>query len=360
MERIHKFFNRKLRTLIFFITTKCQLKCKHCFYSSELNNPKIKELTLEEIEKIAEKIPTLEYLQLSGGEPFLREDIVEILEIFFKRGIKKAMIPTNGFLTKKIIHQAERMKKKNFIFSIMISIDGFEDVHNEIRGMNCFNNAMETFEGLKKLGIEVGFNVSLSKLNYSTYIDLIKFLKEKTNNIDPILVRAKPEITLSPEEFNKIKSKVEELSFSNLTPFNKTDSGGTYEGTEETKGITVKLVGQYGSVFFMYQTLSEKRTGTWNINATEEQSSTVTGQLVTKSAFQGSGFGFHLNAGSSLTFELGFMGYYQRNYRRESFVPDSGSNDISDEVIAQEIANSIDTKSQILFPYFTLTVGYSF
>jgi len=146
----------------------------------------------------------------------------------------------------------------------------------------------------------------------------------------------------------------------NLTPFNKTDSGGTYEGTEETKGITVKLVGQYGSVFFMYQTLSEKRTGTWNINATEEQSSTVTGQLVTKSAFQGSGFGFHLNAGSSLTFELGFMGYYQRNYRRESFVPDSGSNDISDEVIAQEIANSIDTKSQILFPYFTLTVGYSF
>ena len=219
MKQISKFFNRKLRTLIFFITTKCQLKCKHCFYSSELNNPKIKELTLDEIEKIAEKIPTLEYLQLSGGEPFLRNDIVEILEIFFKRGIRKAMIPTNGFLTKKIIQQAERMKKKNFVFSIMISIDGFEDIHNNIRGMDCFKNAMETFEGLKKLGIDVGFNVSLSKLNYSTYIDLIKFLKKKTDNIDPILVRAKPEITLSPEEFNKIKSHVEKISFSCLTPF---------------------------------------------------------------------------------------------------------------------------------------------
>jgi len=217
----HKFFNRKLRTLIFFITTKCQLKCKHCFYSSELNNPEVNELTLKEIEKIADKIPSLEYVQISGGEPFLRNDLIEVMEIFFKRGIKKIMIPSNGYLTKKIVSQAKIMKQKGFYFSIMISIDGFKDIHNKIRGTDCFDKAMHTFDELNKLGIETGFNVSLSKLNYDSYIDLIKFLKTKTENIDPILVRAKPGVMLSAEEFKKIRPELEKLSFRNLTPFYK-------------------------------------------------------------------------------------------------------------------------------------------
>lgn len=220
MPNPSKFFKRRLRTIIFFVTSKCPLYCKHCFYNAELNQP-IKELSLEEIEKIADNIKGLEYLQLSGGEPFVREDIPEIAEIFFKRGLKKLIIPTNGYLTEQVIKQAEKMKQAGYNFSITVSIDGFMGTHNSIRGKNCFDNAMRTFDRLKELGIETGFIVSLSKLNYSDYISLIKFLKEKTDNIDPVLVRAKPNIMLSVEEFEKIRPELENLAYGNLTPFYK-------------------------------------------------------------------------------------------------------------------------------------------
>lgn len=220
IKKIDKFLHPKLRTLIFFVTTRCPLKCKHCFYSSELNQ-NIGELTLEEIRKISKNLPDLELLQLSGGEPFIREDIVEILEIFFKNGIKKATIPTNGFFTDITIKKVKEMLNKTFNIQIMISIDGNRELHNSIRGRDCFDKALKTFDELKKLGINVGFNVALSKLNYEHYIELLKFLKQRTNNIDPILVRAKSDVMLSLEEFRKIIPDINKLIYSNLKPFYK-------------------------------------------------------------------------------------------------------------------------------------------
>ena len=216
----HKFFDRRLRTLIYFVTTKCPLKCKHCFYNSELNQ-KMDELSLEEITKIARNLPDLELLQLSGGEPFLREDLVEIVEVFFKNGLKKVTIPTNGFFTKSTLEKVKKMQEKKFNFQIMVSIDGFRDVHNKIRGRDCFDNALETFDELKKRGVNVGFNVALSKMNYDYFEDLLKFLKKRTNNIDPILVRAKPDVMLSADEFERIIPLLEKLTFRGLSRFYK-------------------------------------------------------------------------------------------------------------------------------------------
>jgi len=219
MVKISRFFKRRLRTLIFFVTTKCPLKCKHCFYTKELNNSQVKELSLKEIEKISNNLPYLEYLQLSGGEPFARDDITEIAEIFFRRGLKKLIIPTNGYLQESAIKQARKMKEKGYNFSINVSIDGFEETHNSIRGKNCFNRALETFDKLKEMKVETGFIVSLSKLNYEGYLDLIKFLKKRTNNIDSVLVRAKPGIMLTADEFNKIRPELERLTCDHLSKF---------------------------------------------------------------------------------------------------------------------------------------------
>jgi len=239
-----KFFNRNLRTIIFFVTSRCPLSCKHCFYNSELNQP-IKELSLTEIERIANNLKHLEYLQLSGGEPFVRNDIPEIAEIFFKRGLKKLIIPTNGYLTEQVIKQAEKMKKAGYNFSITISLDGFKKIHNSIRGRDCFNNAMETFDRLNKLKIETGFIVSLSKLNYTEYISLIKFLKTKTDKIDPVLVRAKPNIMLSVQEFEKIRPDIEKLVYSKLTPYYKAHKhllNNIYLGVMKGKPVPYKCL----------------------------------------------------------------------------------------------------------------------
>lgn len=218
-KQINKFFNKELRTLIFFVTTKCPLRCKHCFYANELNK-NLDELNLDEIKKIISKLPYLETIQLSGGEPFMRGDIVEIIKIFADNGVKKVGIPTNGYFTNQIISKVKEIKKLKIDLSISISIDGFRDLHNEIRRRDCWDNAMQTFKELKKLGIKIGFDVALSKLNYSSIIELIKFLrKQKPRNITIIIVRAKPNIMLSAEEFKKIRPEVEKLTFEYYNPF---------------------------------------------------------------------------------------------------------------------------------------------
>ena len=67
-------------SLIFFVTSKSNLLCKHCFYWEELNLPK-NELSLEEIEKVARSLPNLLTVSLTGGEPYLRPDLPQIVAL---------------------------------------------------------------------------------------------------------------------------------------------------------------------------------------------------------------------------------------------------------------------------------------
>ena len=97
--------------VIFFVTNKCNSKCKHCFYWRNLNSNK-NELTLEEIDKITKNSGKIQVLLLSGGEPFLRKDLFEIISLFIKNaGVKVISIPTNAILTKEIKEQTERLIK---------------------------------------------------------------------------------------------------------------------------------------------------------------------------------------------------------------------------------------------------------
>ncbi len=222
MKKISRFKNKPLENLIFFVTSKCPLNCKHCFYRAELNK-KINELSLNEIEKIAKNLPHLKHVQLSGGEPFVRKDLTQVIKIFQKYGVKKIGIPTNGFFTSLVVKKCKEIKKLGIDFSINVSIDGFKPLHNKIRGKPCFDKAIETFKQLKKLGIETGFNVSLSKLNYSSYLDLLKYLKSlNPDYINVIIVRAKPDIQITAEQFKKIKPEIESLTLKYKNKFYKT------------------------------------------------------------------------------------------------------------------------------------------
>ena len=54
---------------IFFITSKCNLRCRHCFYAENLNKPD-SELSIDEIEKISQNMNDLLWFSMTGGEPF--------------------------------------------------------------------------------------------------------------------------------------------------------------------------------------------------------------------------------------------------------------------------------------------------
>lgn len=87
---------RKLESIFLFVTGRCNAKCAMCFYAQEMDK-KQPDLTFDEIKKISETAGQFNRLWISGGEPTLREDLPEILELFYKNNhIKDVNIPTNG------------------------------------------------------------------------------------------------------------------------------------------------------------------------------------------------------------------------------------------------------------------------
>ncbi|MBI4698269.1 MAG: radical SAM protein, partial [Nitrospirae bacterium] len=110
--------------LIFFVTNRCNAKCRHCFYWKNLN--KKEELSLDEIENISKKLGTVQVLLLSGGEPVLRDDLPEIISMFIKNnGSKVVSIPTNALLPEEVERVVERLATHftDITFSINPSID---------------------------------------------------------------------------------------------------------------------------------------------------------------------------------------------------------------------------------------------
>ena len=68
--------------LTFFLTSRCNLRCEHCFYWKELDADHSNELKIDEIKKIAQSLPRLLVLSITGGEPFVRKDICDVVSTF--------------------------------------------------------------------------------------------------------------------------------------------------------------------------------------------------------------------------------------------------------------------------------------
>ena len=91
---------KRLKLVIFFITSVCNAKCRTCFYWEELNQRG--DLTWDEIQKLSGTMPHFTDLWLSGGEPMLRRELADILHLFYiNNGIRWVNLPTNGLLPQR-------------------------------------------------------------------------------------------------------------------------------------------------------------------------------------------------------------------------------------------------------------------
>lgn len=182
-------------SIVFFVTNKCNLKCNHCFYWGELNTKK-EELVLEQIKKITNSLKDCYSILLTGGEPFLREDLVEVCEILDDR-FRTLKIATNGFISERIFQVTSNILHRcNFYdVSVQLSIDGPRAIHDKIRGVaNSFENTIKTLKALKGLEkkfhnfrVEVG--ITVSKENYKSVEKLVKYLLEFRVPISLLLTR---------------------------------------------------------------------------------------------------------------------------------------------------------------------------
>ncbi len=181
----------KLKTpkvITFFITNVCNARCSHCFYWKELNTAKKQEMRLDQIEKIVKSLKNrLLSVVLTGGEPFLREDLTKICELFstYKK-VSKIIIPTNGYSTELIsIKVREILKKTNAKLDIIISMDGLHKTAAKIRGLpDIFEKCENTIDSLKKIKdnrLSISLMTTISKQNFKEIPDLMEFNKKHWN-----------------------------------------------------------------------------------------------------------------------------------------------------------------------------------
>lgn len=152
--RVKKVYRLKVpNTLTLFLTNRCNASCRHCFYWKEVAKEK-EELSLPEIRKLFKSLRGVKVINLTGGEPFLRDDLMEIAESCVTSGIKTISIPTNGILTARITDFADKMIHVPGLsmLKINVSLDGTETTHDKIRNVTgCYEKAKKTIENLKMI-----------------------------------------------------------------------------------------------------------------------------------------------------------------------------------------------------------------
>ncbi len=168
----------KVSHLILHVTNICNFRCNHCFVEFA---EKPKDLTLDEVEQVAQVFNDLIWLDIGGGEPFIREDLPEIIAKFKAREVS---IPTNGWFTEKIFVVIKRIQETSGIKNLIltISIDGMPETHDEIRQKKgSFDQLSKTYELIRKNfpELRIKINTVLNNRNLQEIIPLMKRVQEE-------------------------------------------------------------------------------------------------------------------------------------------------------------------------------------
>src|SRR5580700_777068 len=124
--------------LSILVTSVCDMRCTHCFFTDELDDVPRKKLqmTTHEIEKISETLGgNLGVLILAGGEPFTRKDLPEIVRSFYTNNrLESVYITSNGQIQKRILPDVVRMLDEcpELNVTMALAIDGLKEQHDKI------------------------------------------------------------------------------------------------------------------------------------------------------------------------------------------------------------------------------------
>lgn len=159
------------------ITQRCNFKCKHC-YSSAITTNKQDELSINEIRNIVNQFKELNVpvVLLSGGEPFVREDLNEIIHIIKEAGIKIS-ISTNGSLI--TAEKAKEIKALGVSY-VGISLDGIGQLNDYFRGVEgAYEGALKGIRNCRAVGQKVGLRMTLHQGNVHQVPELLKLMDQE-------------------------------------------------------------------------------------------------------------------------------------------------------------------------------------
>lgn len=190
MKINNKTFNLQKNSIYIELTTRCNNNCSHCV----VTNPNVKNeylLTTQEIMRIIDEIDLIGYKEviITGGEPLLRTDIIEIIKYIYEKNLK-INIMTNGTLLDETI--IEKLKIYNKLLSVTVSLYGYneESYYNFTKNKIGFNDVIRGLSLLK-----------INKIKYKINVILIREIIDNFESLKNILFE------------NKLISVLEELSF---------------------------------------------------------------------------------------------------------------------------------------------------
>jgi MoaA/NifB/PqqE/SkfB family radical SAM enzyme len=215
------------------ITYRCNSRCKTC----RVYNKRAQELSLEEYKKIFSFLRRAPYwITISGGEPFLRNDITEICNSAIDLCRPSIInIPTNGILSDVIIKRVSTIAQHNQRTKIIvnISLDDIGSKHDEIRGVKGnFDKALQTFNGLKHLNhpnLAVGIHTVISRFNVEHFSDIVENLlalkpdsficeiAEKRKELETLKEDISPPIKDYSKAIQLLRNAIKSNSFSGIS-----------------------------------------------------------------------------------------------------------------------------------------------
>jgi MoaA/NifB/PqqE/SkfB family radical SAM enzyme len=171
------------------VTSVCDMRCTHCFFTDELDDRPRKKLQMKthEIQRISETLGgNLGVLILAGGEPFTRKDLPEIARAFYENNkLESIYIMSNGQIQKRIFPDVTRILEEcpGLNVTVALGIDGLKDQHDKIRQKpGSWEIAIDTarqLQGIKKeyKRLDVQTCTCFMNTNQDTIFDWYDFLK---------------------------------------------------------------------------------------------------------------------------------------------------------------------------------------
>jgi AdoMet-dependent heme synthase len=159
------------------LTERCNMACSHCYQSGRDN----REMDLAAIRETAREVSemvedwaqsySLDFapsFNITGGEPFLRTDLFEILELLAPLKWETHLL-TNGTLID--FERAEQLR--GLVNGVQVSVEGPEVIHDAIRGSGSFEAAVAGIRHLVNAGVAVSLNATISRLNADRLEELV-------------------------------------------------------------------------------------------------------------------------------------------------------------------------------------------
>lgn len=153
-----------VKDVVLAVTYRCNSRCRMCNIWQRTDHEG--ELLPEDLKKLPKSVKDLNF---TGGEPFLRQDIVELVRVATEH-LPKAhlMFSSNGFATDLILTKMKEILAINPKVGVALSLDGVGEMHDQVRGIpGGFERVLETLKGLKALGVKnLRFGFTMGDYNY--------------------------------------------------------------------------------------------------------------------------------------------------------------------------------------------------